>query len=510
MLVKIMPTSLGFSCSPEQLQAVQDFVGDGNAAADVCSRYDVETLGAQRAVFRYLAQSKEQGDIDLQNSINTVFVLFSGYMVFLMQAGFALLCAGHVRIKNNMNILLKNVLDCAIGTICFYLIGNAFAHGESNDTANPFIGSGDFALSGTTSATRGESSYSVYFFRWAFAAAAATIVAGAVAERIAFHCYLGYSVFMTSFIYPVVSHWLWSKWGWLNPNRDPPLIGSGAMDFAGGCVVHIVGGTAALIGTYFTGPRIGRFNADGEVNRDYRNTNSTLVVLGTCLLWFGWYGFNPGSLLSINGYIAAGTVARTAVTSTLAAGAGGLATLVLTFAFTRYWDVMQLCNGILCGLVAVTASCALIDPWAGIIVGALSSLVFVGLDTLMLKMQLDDVVAAVPMHLGCGALGMLFGAFFTREQYVNEIYGISNLAGRRWGVFFGGDGRLLACNVIACLVVFAWVCVLLTPYFWIMRRFNLVRVPMEQELAGLDASKYGVITTNELPVMPKPKTNHRL
>lgn len=496
----------GFECSVADLTGVRELVGDYRTAEVICSRFDVAKEGVQTAVIKYLAKSTGPSILETNHSMNTEFLLFSGFLVFLMQAGFAMLCAGHIRVKNNMNILLKNLLDCAVGTMAWFLLGNGFAFGEnSKGYANPFIGVGDFALSNTTTNTRSDSSWHLFFFHWAFSAAAATIVAGAVAERVAFECYMGYTCLMTSFVYPVAVHWVWTKWGWLSPFNATPLFGSGAIDFAGGILVHCVGGTASLIGTYFCGPRIGRFGVNGEVNRDYRETNGNLVVLGTFLLWFGWYGFNPGSAGSIAGYTSAAVVSRAAVATTLAAGTGGVACLIISFIINRRWDVMQLCNGVLCGLVAVTPGCGVIDPWAGMLVAILGALVFLGADALMLKVQLDDVVAAVPMHLGCGAMGTLFVGLFAREEFVKDFYGVNPAAGRRWGAFFGGDGKLLAAQIVALVVVMLWVTLFFLPYFWAMRRAGLIRVPMEQELAGLDQSKYGVITTNELPTMPKPR-----
>lgn len=505
-----------FACSPTDLKAVQNLVGDAGVAADLCAHIDVAAAGsALTAVLRYLASQPEHRDpahgsvspVEGSYSLNTVFLLFSGYLVFLMQAGFAMLCAGHVRIKNNANILLKNLLDCAAGTLAWYLLGNGLAFGEANGVAGPFIGIGDFALSGTHAATRSQSAYHLFFFHWAFSAAAATIVAGAVAERISFGCYMAYSFIMSGFVYPVIVHWVWTQWGWLSPLAASPLFGSGAIDFAGGIPVHIAGGTAALIGTYFLGPRVGRFGIDGEAVRGYRDNNSNLVVLGTFLLWFGWYGFNPGSAATVTNYSSAAVVSRTAVTTTLGAGTGGLAAMLIVYVMTRRYDVMALCNGVLCGLVSVTPGCGVIDVWAGILVAILGASTFLAIDALMLRCKLDDVVAAVPMHLGCGVVGTLFVGLFARQEYVEDFYGLPATAGRRWGAFFGGDGRLLACQIIAILAAVAWVCAVLVPYFWAMRRFNLIRVPVEQEISGLDASRYALLTTNELPAAPaaRPK-----
>ncbi|KIZ07862.1 Ammonium transporter 1 member 3 [Monoraphidium neglectum] len=550
-----MPAAATLACSPDDLSAVAKLVGAA-AAADVCAAVDVAAAGSPlAAVLRHLTAASAAAKpaaaaaaAEQAHSTDVVFILFSGYLVFLMQpccdpahssaaldlplfaapihtsvghvatricvpnamtkhqAGFACLCAGHVRVKNAGNILMKNVVDCSVGTLAWYLLGNGFAFGQSNGRANPFIGTGNFALNSVSFTGVDGEGYPQFFFHWAFSAAATTIVSGAVAERISFGTYMLYSCFMSSLVYPVVAHWLWTQWGWLSPLAAAPLFGSGAIDFAGGVVVHTVGGAASLIGVYFCGPRVGRFGIDGSPCRGYRENNSNLIVLGTFLLWFGWYGFNPGSALAVSTYSTAALVARTAVTTTIGAGTGGLSAMLIVYALTKKYDVMALCNGVLCGLVAVTPGCGVIDPWAAVIVAVLAAGTFIAVDHLMLKLRLDDVVSAVPMHLGCGALGTLCVGFFARQQYVEEVYGAPGPAvGRRWGVFFGGDGRLLACQVVALLSALCWVSALLVPYFWVARRLNVVRVPVEQEISGLDASKYGVLTTNELPTKPRTK-----
>lgn len=495
---------MAFTCSPEDLKAVTDLVGSG-LAAPVCSSVNVAAAGSPlAAVLQHLAAAASAPvalNPEQSAATDAAFMLFSGYLVFMMQAGFAVLCAGHMRPKNNGNILLKNLLDCAIGTLAWYLVGYGFAYGAPRGSGgNGFIGTGgsNFALSAQRKAV-GVGSYYHFFFTWAFSAASATIVAGAVAERVSLLCYAIYSCLMSGITYPVVAHWLWTRDGWLSASNPHPLIGSGAVDFAGGVVVHVVGGTAALLGSYFCGPRLGRFEMDGTPAKGYRDNNSNLVVLGTFLLWFGWYGFNPGSTGAISTYHYAVVASRSAVTTTVSAGVGGIAAILISRALLGKWDVMQLCNGVLCGLVTVTPACAVIDVWAAIIAGSLGAGVFVVADWLMLRARIDDVVAAAPMHLGCGVVGMLFVGFFARKDYVTDIYGVQPWIGRRWGVFFGGDGRLLACQVIAILVAAAWVCLILLPYFFLMARLQLIRVPFEQELAGLDASKHGVLTTNELP-----------
>jgi len=257
---------------------------------------------------------------EINGDHNSNFLLTSAYLVFFMQAGFAMLCAGSVRSKNTKNILIKNVLDACVGAFAWFIFGYGFAFGTTEGhKPNSFLGSGNFAMKGISD------SYGVafYLFQWAFSAAAATIVSGSVAERTKFEAYLGYSFFLTAFVYPAVVHWSWTETGWLGPWREngAKLLGSGMLDFAGSGVVHMTGGIAGLMGAWIVGPRTGRFAPDGRVN-PMPGHSAPLVVLGTFILWVGWYGFNPGSQLAI--VAGSRVVARTAVTTTLAAAGGGL------------------------------------------------------------------------------------------------------------------------------------------------------------------------------------------
>ncbi|KAJ6697332.1 hypothetical protein OIU85_003680 [Salix viminalis] len=287
-------------------------------------------------------------------AVNNTYLLFSAYLVFAMQLGFAMLCAGSVRAKNTMNIMLTNVLDAAAGGISYYLFGYAFAFG-SGGHSNGFIGRHFFGLSDFPTA---EQDYSFFLYQWAFAIAAAGITSGSIAERTQFVAYLIYSSFLTGFVYPVVSHWFWAADGWGNPakTKNPLLFGSGAIDFAGSGVVHMVGGIAGLWGALIEGPRIGRFDHNGR-SVALRGHSASLVVLGTFMLWFGWYGFNPGSFLTIlksyGGdpayYGQWSAIGRTAVTTTLAGSTAALTTLFGKRLLSGHWNVIDVCNGLLGG-----------------------------------------------------------------------------------------------------------------------------------------------------------------
>jgi len=472
-----------YSCTDPQLASVLALVDDDAVAETICSTFNVTDLGATNAVVKYsLGLTKE-----VQTGTNVSFLLTSAYLVFVMQAGFAMLCAGCVRSKNTMNILLKNVIDACISGVFFYLVGYGFAFGAT-DNPNAFIGNADFALYKTDSLTPAPGWHS-FMFQWAFSAAAATIVSGAVAERCTFHAYLGYSAFISGFVYPVVVHWVWSSSGWLSAFRTDgdKLLDMGAIDFAGSGVVHMVGGAAAVMGAFFVGPRLGRFGADGKPN-PMPGHNATLVVLGTFLLWFGWYGFNPGSQLAVASNAAATIVSRVAVTTTIGGAAGGLTNVFLVYFLTKDFNLIATCNGVLAGLVGITAGCSVVEPWAAIIVGVVAAPVFTFSEIFILKtLKVDDPVSASALHLCCGAWGVFFPGLLAREKYVTEVYGVTGME----GIFYGGNGKILGCAVTEIAVICGWVMALMAIFFFGMKTMGLLRVSPEVEMAGLDVSKHG-------------------
>lgn len=295
--------------------------------------------------------------------MDTWWLMFGAVLVFFMQTGFAMLEAGSVHVKNTRNILLKNVLDASLGAICWYLFGYGVAVGDAS--GSEFIGTSKFALTADGFFVDDYGySYAFWLFQWAFAAATATIVSGAVAERCTFTSYIAYSVVLTSFIYPVVACWGWNVDGWASAWREEDLLfGCGVTDFAGSGVVHMTGGIAAFWGAYFLGPR--RAFVQGQVViPEYGPVFQTLGVL---ILWMGWYGFNGVSTLYIVGY--SQVAAKTMVTTTLAAGTGGVTTLLLqTIVEGKNADgkhtvrLESANNGVLAGLVAITAGCSVVEP----------------------------------------------------------------------------------------------------------------------------------------------------
>ena len=304
----------------------------------------------------------------LAADMDKLWVLLSGFLVFFMQGGFTMLEAGMVKSTNVQNILFKNIMDVCLGAISFFLLGFCFAYGDDADS-NGFIGINDFALS--------SKNYNGFFFQWAFAATAATIVSGSVAERCRLDAYFVYTLALTTWVYPVVVHWIWSNSGWLNGFVvENALIEGGVIDFAGSGVVHMVGGWSGLWGAYFLGPRRLRFDPKNSkvLQRQFKLGHSVpMQALGTVILWFGWYGFNCGSTLAASGVME--LASKVAVNTTLAATSGGMAMACIEQRFTGLWCVPAILNGILAGLVSVTAPCAVIKPPMAILIGGIGGIV---------------------------------------------------------------------------------------------------------------------------------------
>jgi Amt family ammonium transporter len=467
------------SCSATDLAPLLTAAANATAVANyLCTQFD--------------AISKKFSDTTY--AIDNTYLLFSAYLVFAMQLGFAMLCAGSVRAKNTMNIMLTNVLDAAAGGLSYYLFGFAFAFGAPS---NGFIGRHFFGLRDYPSPSPSGGDYSFFLYQWAFAIAAAGITSGSIAERTQFVAYLIYSSFLTGFVYPIVSHWVWSVDGWASPTRTDGdvLFGSGVIDFAGSGVVHMVGGIAGLWGAFIEGPRIGRFDRTGRVVA-LKGHSASLVVLGSFLLWFGWYGFNPGSFLTIvkgynnnkgDYYGQWSAIGRTAVTTTLAGCTAALTTLFSKRLLVGHWNVTDVCNGLLGGFAAITSGCSVVEPWAAIVCGFIAAWVLIGLNKLAVKVKYDDPLEAAQLHGGCGAWGVLFTGLFAKGEYVDEIYGI----GRPYGLLMGGGGKLFAAQVVEVLVVCVWVTVTMAPLFYGLNKMKLLRISRDDETAGMDLTRHG-------------------
>ena len=399
---------------------------------------------------------------DAKYMADTLWVLVAAFLVFFMQAGFAMVESGFTRAKNAVNILMKNLLDFSMGSIAYWAIGFAIMFG----VGNAFMGtSGWFvpADSGAFSSLEWSSvpTHAAWLFQLVFAATAATIVSGAMAERTQFKSYLIYSVFITGIIYPVVGHWIWGG-GWLSD--------FGMSDFAGSTVVHSTGGWLALTGAIVLGPRLGKYDSDGNP-RPIAGHNLPLAALGVFILWLGWFGFNPGSQMGAD----AAEISSIAVTTNLAAAAGAILAMITAWIFLGKPDAGMALNGALAGLVAITAGCASVSPVSAAIISALGGIVVVLSVLFFEKLRIDDPVGAISVHGTCGALGTILLGFFDSEK----------------GVFFGGGFGLLWAQIVGVVAVLVWCLVTGFILFYGIKAITGLRVSEEEEQAGLDFEEHG-------------------
>ena len=427
------------------------------------------------------AQDGAEDLADIISAVDTAWLLIAGFLVFFMQAGFAMLTAGFVRSQETANILMKNMIDACVGGISFWLVGWAFAYGVS-DASNEFIGLGNFALNEFDD-------YAGWFFQFAFAAAAATIVAGALAGRTKYSAYLIYTVVITGFIYPVVVHWGWDSTTWMGAFSDDTWLGNGYMDFAGSGIVHTVGGIAGLMGAIAVGARLGKYGPNGEV-RAIPGHNISIATIGMFILWFGWYGFNPGSTLGLSGGLAS-LAASVAVTTTLAAAAGGATAMLWSRFRTGRYDTGLTINGILAGLVAITAGCATVDPWAAVVIGAIGALVmYYGVQLLDAKFRIDDPVGAVSVHAFAGIWGVIALGLFSSKAGVAAGYGIEDPT--HYGLLLGGGWEQFVMQLIGIAAIVGWTAVTAGILFFAIKFTVGLRVSEEEEMRGLDLIEHGV------------------
>lgn len=403
--------------------------------------------------------------MDLQQGLNTVWVLIGAFLVFFMQAGFGMVEAGFIRAKNTCNILTKNFLDFCMASLGFFLIGYALMFGEGNG----FMGLEGWCLFGLEPTTGGVPLYAFWLFQAAFCGAAATIVAGGMAERMKFVGYLVYSFIISAIVYPIVGHWIWGG-GWLSR--------IGFADFAGSTVVHTVGGFAALIGTMILKPREGKYEIDGKANV-LAGHSIPLASLGVFILWFGWFGFNSGSTLGVTDGLLIG---RVALNTNIAAALGGIVAMITVWKRYGKPDLSMAMNGALAGLVAITAPCAYVDPWAAIVIGGIGGYLVVRGVELLDKLQIDDPVGAVPVHGVCGVWGTLAVGVFGRKAL-----GVANN-----GIIYGGNPMQLGAQVVGSLCTIVFVVVAMGAVFKLIDKTIGLRVSREEELRGLDIGEHGM------------------
>ncbi|MYK18008.1 ammonium transporter [Candidatus Poribacteria bacterium] len=399
---------------------------------------------------------------DAKYMADTLWVLVAAFLVFFMQAGFAMVESGFTRAKNAVNILMKNLMDFSMGSIAYWAIGFAIMFGAGNafmGTSGWFVPS-DSDVFGSLEWSS-VPTHAAWLFQLVFAATAATIVSGAMAERTQFKSYLIYSVFITGVIYPIVGHWIWGG-GWLS--------NLGMSDFAGSTVVHSTGGWLALTGAIVLGPRMGKYDSEGNP-RPIAGHNLPLAALGVFILWLGWFGFNPGSQMGAD----AADISSIAVTTNLAAAAGAILAMITAWIFLGKPDAGMSLNGALAGLVAITAGCASVSPGSAAIIGALGGIVVVLSVLFFEKLRVDDPVGAISVHGTCGALGTILLGFFDSES----------------GVFFGGGFELLWAQFVGVVAVLVWCLVTGFILFYGIKAATGLRVTEEEEQAGLDYEEHG-------------------
>jgi len=398
------------------------------------------------------------------NIIDTFWVLIAAFLVFFMQAGFALVEAGLVRAKNAANIMMKNLLDFCLASIGFFIFGYAIMFG----TNDPLFGKKGWFLM-DIQGPDGLPLFAFWMFQAAFCGTAATIVSGGMAERMKFTSYLIYSFIISAFIYPIIGHWTWGG-GW--------LAGLDFHDFAGSTVVHAVGGFTALVGTYLLKPRFGKYNSDGSPNL-ITGHNMPLVTLGVFILWLGWFGFNPGSTL---GFSDPEVVSRITINTNLAAAAGAIAAMATAWAKFGKPDLALTLNGALAGLVGITAPCAVVNPMNAIYIGILAGILCIYGVIWLDKLKIDDPVGAFPVHGLCGIFGTLAVGLFGQIAF-----GAPND-----GLFYGGGFKQLGIQALGTFSSVGFTVISMWIVFKAIDALFGLRVTENEELIGLDIGEHGM------------------
>lgn len=410
---------------------------------------------------------------DLGLSLDTVWMLLAAMLVFFMQPGFALCEAGFTRSKNTANILFKNFVDFMFGSLLFWFIGFGFMFGSNGEG---FIGMPNF---GDLSFYSGDLPVEGFLiFETVFCATSATIVSGAMAERTKFDMYVIYSIFISLIIYPVEGHWTWGG-GWLCNGEEGSFMmntfGAAFHDFAGSAIVHSVGGVLAFVGAIALGPRLGKYGKDGK-SRAIPGHNLLTAALGVFILWFGWFGFNPGSQLAASGEVNRVAISHVFLTTNLAAVAGGTATMFTTWIKYGKPSLSLTLNGVLAGLVGITAGCDLVSPLGAVIIGLVCGIVLVySIEFIDCKLHVDDPVGASTVHGVCGILGTLMTGMLAIDS----------------GLFYGHGWGFLGAQAFGVLCIDAWALVMGIVIFFGMKKIVGLRVDKRIEEEGLDIYEHG-------------------
>ena len=409
----------------------------------------------------------------VQATLDNVWILVAAVLVIFMQAGFALVEAGLTRGKNVANIMMKNMMDFCVGALLFFAVGYAIAFGGEFSGLGNFLGGGGWFLMGDDVFSYGTlDKFTFFTFQVAFAATAATIVSGAMAERTQFRAYVLYSAVISAVIYPIVVRWQWGG-GWLF-QLDTPFH-----DFAGSSIVHMTGGCAAFMGAYFLGPRIGKYAADGTP-RSIPGHNIPFAIIGCLILLVGWFGFNPGSWLGADPVIG-----KIAVNTALAGAAGAVVAMMVTWVKNGKPDVSMTGNGLLAGLVGVTAGCWAVNQLGALVIGAVAGGIVVFSVLFFDRIRIDDPVGAISVHGVCGAFGTIAVGLFS-ELDAEESGGLL-----KEGLFMGGGADQLLSQVIGVVSIAAFVLVTSGMLFFVLKKTVGLRVSEQEEIEGLDVHEHG-------------------
>jgi Amt family ammonium transporter len=419
---------------------------------------------------------------DLKVAADTAWVLVTAFLVFFMNLGFAMVESGLCRSKNSVNILAKNFIVFAVSSLAFFILGWGLMFGDGT----PLFGTqGLLFVSGADSSpATGEAYKGVYsainwtgvplwakfFFQLVFAGTAATIVSGAVAERIKFRAFIAFSFVLVGIMYPITGHWAWGG-GW--------LAKLGFWDFAGSTVVHSVGGWAALAGAILLGPRLGKYAKDGRI-QPIPGHNMTSATIGALVLWFGWFGFNPGSTMAAS----PGDIARIAVTTNMAAAAAAFSATLVAWWLLGKPDLSMIINGALAGLVAITAPCAFVSVPSSVIIGLLAGVIVVFAVLFFDRIKVDDPVGAISVHLVCGVFGTLALGLFAQDSMTPNTTGN--------GLLFGGGAKLFFAQLLGVVAVGVFTFAVSLIAWAAIKAVSGIRVSPEEELEGLDVGEHGI------------------
>ena len=469
--------------TPAKVQAQAPAAAEAPAKAEKTEAAPASAAAEAPAAADAPAAPKEP-DPPYVNPINTLWVLVTAFLVFFMQAGFMLLEAGFARTRETINVLLEGLVDTMLCGILFWAWGFAWMFGAGNG----LIGKQYYFLQGIpdTFGTTGIATMAFFLFQFAFADTCSTITSGAMLGRTGFWGDLFYSFGVSGFLYPILGHWAWGPDGWLTTFKTGEAV---FHDFAGSTVVHTVGGFIALAGAIALGPRLGRrFKRDG--GGPMPGHNMTIAAVGAVILWFGWYGFNPGSTLSAMDYIGIG---RVALNTTFAACSGGLVALFYVYPRSKKWDLGMTLNGLLAGLVGITAPCYWVSPLGAIIIGAVAGVLVVWGTDLLEYVRIDDPCGAWPVHGVCGIWGTLaVGLFATGEYGAATTTGADNSKEAVVsGLFYGGGTDQLIAQVIGSAAITVVVFIAAMILMYAVKATGTLRVSKEGEQEGLDIHEHG-------------------